>query len=202
MVTTTENLMHDGVSVATAADEPRVLNALLLAFAADPAVRWMYPGTQQYLAHFASLVRAFAGPAFDHGAVFGVHAYRGVALWLPPGVQPDEEALADVIQRTVAPADCNQVFALFEQMDRYHPREPHWYLPLLGVDPAHHRRGLGSRLLQHVLRICDRDRMPAYLEATSPRNVSLYRRHGFRSMGMIRTSRSPLLVPMLRQPQQ
>ena len=26
-----------------------------------------------------------------------------------------------------------------------------WYLPLLGVDPLHHGKGLGSALLQHAL---------------------------------------------------
>jgi hypothetical protein len=29
-------------------------------------------------------------------------------------------------------------------MSGYHPDEPHWYLPLLGVDPLRHGKGLGS----------------------------------------------------------
>ena len=40
---------------------------------------------------------------------------------------------------------------------------------------------------------------PAYLESTNPRNISLYRRHGFEPLGEIRSADSPLLVPMLRK---
>jgi hypothetical protein len=43
------------------------------------------------------------------------------------------------------------VFAVFEQMGRYHPHEPHWYLPLIGVDPAHQPKGYGSALLRQAL---------------------------------------------------
>jgi GNAT superfamily N-acetyltransferase len=60
-----------------------------------------------------------------------------------------------------------------------HPTEPHYYLPLVGVEPGWRGRGLGSALLRPVLQRCDEERMPAYLEATSPRNRALYERHGF-----------------------
>jgi GNAT superfamily N-acetyltransferase len=66
------------------------------------------------------------------------------------------------------------VFAVFEHMRRYHPSQPHWYLPLIGVDPVHQRKGYGSALLQHVLLQCDRDHAPAYLESTNPANIRLY----------------------------
>ena len=60
------------------------------------------------------------------------------------------------------------IHGVFEQMDELHPTADHWYLPLTGVDPRAQGWGLGSRLLRHALAICDRDRLPAYLEATSP----------------------------------
>ncbi|MFZ0555634.1 MAG: GNAT family N-acetyltransferase [Nitrososphaeraceae archaeon] len=44
---------------------------------------------------------------------------------------------------------------VFEKMGSYHPKEPHWYFPLLGVDPLHQGNGLGSALLQHTLAVCD-----------------------------------------------
>lgn len=89
---------------------------------------------------------------------------------------------------------------VLQQMDHYHPTQPHWYLPLLGVRRAFHGQGLGSALLKHTLAHCDRDGLPAYLEATSPRNVALYERHGFERIGEIRVPAFPTLNPMMRQP--
>jgi ribosomal protein S18 acetylase RimI-like enzyme len=92
------------------------------------------------------------------------------------------------------------MFSMFEQMDAYHPGEPHWHLPLIGVDPASQNRGIGSALQRHVLDQCDRQQLLAYLEATSPRNVPLYERHGFEALGSIQVADSPPIVPMLRKP--
>jgi ribosomal protein S18 acetylase RimI-like enzyme len=94
----------------------------------------------------------------------------------------------------------DDVFAVFEAMAKYHPTEPHWYLPLIGVDPSHQGKGHGAELMTHALQRCDREQVPAYLEASSPRNISLYRRHGFETLGTIQVGSSPPLVPMLRVP--
>ena len=71
-------------------------------------------------------------------------------------------------------------FALvLEQAGSFHPEEPHWYLPLIGVDPIEQGRGCGSALLRVGLSRCDADRLPAYLESTNPKNIPLYERYGF-----------------------
>ena len=94
----------------------------------------------------------------------------------------------------------HDVFAVFEQMAKYHPTDPHWYLPIIGVDPAHQGNGLGDALMTYALQRCDHDHVPAHLESTNPRNISLYRRHGFEVLGTIQAGSSPPLVPTLRQP--
>jgi ribosomal protein S18 acetylase RimI-like enzyme len=48
-----------------------------------------------------------------------------------------------------------EIFAFMEQMDRSHPSEPHWYLPMIGVDPGKQGNGYGSALLKHALERCD-----------------------------------------------
>jgi len=92
------------------------------------------------------------------------------------------------------------VLAGFGQFEAYHPEEAHWYLPLIGVDPARQGHGYGSALLRHALARSDRDGVPAYLEATSPRNRALYERHGFAALGAIRVAGWPPVWPMLRRP--
>jgi hypothetical protein len=49
------------VKTAMESNEAGVIDALKLAFAADPAVRWVWPEPQKYLSHFSSFARAFGG---------------------------------------------------------------------------------------------------------------------------------------------
>jgi ribosomal protein S18 acetylase RimI-like enzyme len=187
-------------TAASASDEASIIDVLVHANWADPAARWVWPDSQQFLMHFPSFVRAFGGKAFAHGSAYYVDGYVGAALWLPPNVHPDENALIALLQRTVAEQIQKDVFAVFEQMGRYHPSEPHWYLPLMGVDPSQQNKGFGSALLQHTLIQFDRENKLAYLESSNPRNISLYKRHGFELLGTIQKGTSPSIAPMLRRP--
>jgi ribosomal protein S18 acetylase RimI-like enzyme len=85
-------------------------------------------------------------------------------------------------------------------MASYHPPEPHWYLPLLGVDPTRQGQGVGSALLQHATARCDQAGQLAYLESSNPANVPLYERHGFEIVGQIQAGTSPTFHPMVRKP--
>ena len=174
--------------------------AIVLAFATDPAARWSWPKANDFLRNMPLLARAFGGKSFALGTAFGIDRFAGVALWLPPGVPADEEALGTLIERT-APASIQQDAAeVFEQMASFHPHEPHWYLPLIGVDPARQGQQLGDKLMTHALTSCDADQLPAYLESSNPRNLSFYQRHGFEALGKIQVGSSPTIVPMLRKP--
>jgi len=51
-----------------------------------------------------------------------------------------------------------------------------------------------------MLAVCDGQRVPAYLEATSEASVPLYQRHGFEVLGMIQSDGTPPIFPMLRRP--
>lgn len=187
-------------TAATASDEASIIDVLVRANWADPAARWVWPDSQRFLMYFPSFVRAFGGKAFAHRSAYYIDGYIGAALWLPPDVHPDENALIALLQRTVSDQIQKDVFAVFEQMGRYHPNEPHWYLPLMGVDPSQQSKGFGSALLQHILIQFDRDNKLAYLESSNPRNIPLYKRHGFELLGTIQTGTSPSISPMLRRP--
>jgi ribosomal protein S18 acetylase RimI-like enzyme len=187
-------------TAATASDEASIIDVLVRANWADPAARWVWPDSQRFLMYFPSFVRAFGGKAFAHGSAYYIDGYIGAALWLPPDVHPDENALIALLQYTVSDQIQKDVFAVFEQMGRYHPNEPHWYLPLMGVDPSQQSKGFGSALLQHILIQFDRNNKLAYLESSNPRNIPLYKRHGFELLGTIQTGTSPSISPMLRRP--
>jgi ribosomal protein S18 acetylase RimI-like enzyme len=71
---------------------------------------------------------------------------------------------------------------------------------MIGVDPHAQGRGLGGALLRHAVARSDRDGVLAYLESSIPRNIPLYERHGFETMGQIQMGAAPLVTPMLRRP--
>jgi ribosomal protein S18 acetylase RimI-like enzyme len=188
------------IKSATASDQECAIGAVVRAFSADPAARWLYPDERQYCANFPIFVKVFAGPAFEYGSADYVVGCLAAALWLPPCVRADAKALTELLQRSVSQGNQTEVLALFEQMDSYHPAEPHWYLPMIGVDPAEQGKGYGSALLKHALERCDAEAKVAYLEASSPKSVLLYERHGFERLGTIQVASSPPLFPMLRRP--
>jgi ribosomal protein S18 acetylase RimI-like enzyme len=185
---------------ATTSDETHIIDLVVRAFAADPAARWSWPDSQQYFMHFPSFVRAVGGKAFTQGTAYYIDDYAAAALWLPPNVYPDEDKLISLAQRTVSEQIQKDFLSVFEHMCHYHPSEPHWFLPFVGVDPLQQDKGFGSALLQHTLIQCDRDSKLAYLESSNPKNISLYKRHGFEVLGTIQVGTSPPIFPMLRRP--
>jgi GNAT superfamily N-acetyltransferase len=189
------------INAAGSASAERCQAVLTLAFAGDPACRWAWPDPQQFLEAFPHFEQAFAGRAYELGTAYYHAGYSGAALWLPPHATPDEEAVTQVIRDTVTDQVKGAMFTMLEQLEVHHPEQAHWYLPLIGVDPAHQGKGIGSALLTHALKACDEQQLPAYLEATSPRSVALYERHGFVALGCIQVADSPPIVPMLRKPQ-
>jgi ribosomal protein S18 acetylase RimI-like enzyme len=173
---------------------------MTVAFSDDPPTRWMFPEPSQYLRHFPTFVRLYAGAGFDSGSVLAVEGNEGYAMWLPPGVHSDEEGIADLRRQSAAAARFTDILDLVAQMTSFQPAEPHWFLPLIGVDPINRGRGRGSALLQHTLAQCDREQQLAYLDSTNARNIPLYERHGFERLGVIKAGSCPPVFPMLRKP--
>lgn len=175
-----------------------VMDILALAFSNDPALRYMFPTAAGYLANFNRLATAMAGSALAAGTAWVADGGAAAALWLAPGVEGDGEAIGALVGETVAPERLQVLAQLGEEMGRFHPEEPHWYLSMIGVDPSRQGQGLGAALLKEGLKRCDGDGLPAYLESSSPKNVPLYERHGFAVIGLIKPGDHPGLIPMLR----
>ena len=186
--------------IGTAGDRQAAIDVITLGFSTDPMARWTLPAASLYLTVMPEMVDAFGGKAFELGSAYCIDDLSGAALWLPPGTEPDNERLGALIARHASAAVQEAAGGVFEQMAAYHPHEPHWYLPVIAVDPACQGRGLGGALLKQALARCDADGLPAYLESSNPRNIPLYERHGFEILGRIQVGNSPVLTPMLRPP--
>ncbi len=69
-----------------------------------------------------------------------------------------------------------------DEVEKYHPTEAHYYLEYIGVEPAEQGKGVGSDILRHMTNTADRENVGCYLENANPRNLSVYQRHGFRTV--------------------
>lgn len=113
----------------------------------------------------------------------------GAAIWLSPGKKPFEfgwfrELLITPLFFSVAgAAGMKRATDLGKRLADHHPREPHAHLVFLGVHSAAQGRGIGSAILKTTLAPVDQQGVAAYLEASVPRNVALYQRHGFEVTG-------------------
>ena len=185
---------------ATSDEMPRAISVIVAAFLTDPPARFAWPSPHDYFLAMPLATREFAGTSFERGTAYVSADFCGAALWLPPGVEPNGEALEKVFRDTVKREHLDDLLATFEKMDQSHPREPHWYLPQIGVEPNAQGKGLGAELMRHALARCDQERALAYLEASKPQNIPFYRRHGFEVIGEIRIGAAPPVTPMLRRP--
>jgi ribosomal protein S18 acetylase RimI-like enzyme len=189
------------VKTAKVSDEASIIDIIVLALSSDPVMRWLYPEPHNYLRHFPSLIRSYGGKAFENTGAYYMDGYSGAELWLRPNVYQDAEALIIMLKNTVSEQNQEALMAMLKQMEHFHPKEPHWYLSFLGVDPAKQNYGFGSALLKHALLQCDQDSKLAYVESSNLRNLPFYERHGFEVMGTIQAGTSPPLFPMCRKPQ-
>jgi ribosomal protein S18 acetylase RimI-like enzyme len=187
------------VTKATNADYDRVITTVSLAFVNDPVTRWFYPQPHDFLAFWPQLVRAMGGPAFAHDSGYFAGDHAAGALWLPPGVEPDGEAIDALMEQSIDPRHFDVLADFFGQMDAYHPTEPYWHLMFLGVDPSRQGSGYGSALLAETLKQVDELGMVAALESTNIANVPLYERFGFEVTGEIRAGDIPPMYAMVRR---
>ena len=98
--------------------------------------------------------------------------------------------------------DTLRALRTLSHVESHHPKEPHWYLGVLGTRRAAQGKGLGSAVLGPVLERCDTEGIPAYLESSKYSNLAFYRRHGFAVTGEIALPfGGPSVWPMWRDPQ-
>lgn len=185
---------------ATRDEMPQAVASIVAAFITDPLARFLWPSTRDYLNAMPSLVREYATGSFESRTAFVCAELCGAALWLPPHMSPSFDALDQLFQWAVKSERLDDVRMAFEKMEEWRPNEPHWYLTFVGVAPRAQSKGIGHALMSYSAARCDQEGVLAYLESTNPRNVSLYERHGFESIGEIQVGKAPVITPMLRRP--
>lgn len=187
--------------VATERDLESATELLTNAFASDPVWGWAFPDR----ADLETWWRFHIGSALRFPWVWVLGDFAAVAMWIPPGAseltEEEGERVEAMITGLVGPR-APQVMELLERFESSHPPgPPHYYLSLLGTDPARRGHGYGMALLEDNLAVIDAEGMPAYLESSNPDNDPRYERRGFRRVtGFNRPDERLTVAGMWRDP--
>jgi len=158
------------------------------AFAEYDLLRYYFPDETQRSAVANTFCFIGLSVCLKYGEVYATsEKLEGVAAWLPPGKSPfgvwqiiRSVPLSILFRFGRQGAGRLQAYGRF--VDNLHRKlvpYPHWYLQVIGVDPAYQGKGFSSRLVKPMLERIDRERMPCFLETNTGKNAAIYRRFGF-----------------------
>lgn len=187
--------------VLGAADTRRATGILARAFHDDPVMNWISSNPD-----FLPTLFDITLPVFiPHGLSHIESSDRGVTAWLGPGTKlqwPMTLANLRRLRKVFGLADFYRFALSGLKTAKHHPTTPHYYLFAIGALPECKGQGVGSLLISRILRQCDREKMPAYLENSKEANLGFYRGHGFEVIKQIRFSKdAPPVWLMWREPQ-
>lgn len=190
--------------VATATDADTVTRVLVDAFREDPMWgSWAFPEQGSRRANRHVVFRAFVAGALRYPATWVAPDTTAVAMWIPPGgtglTAEQEDQLEADLRAQIGAEETNRIFGTLDTFAATEPPEPHYYLSLLGTDPASAGHGHGQRLLTHNLAVIDREGAAAYLDCADEL-VPLYMRFGFRVTRSFILPRGPRSNGMWRPP--
>lgn len=193
------------VRKATAGEIGDLAKVLGHAFDDDPLAKWMFPNPSLRQARLPRMFVTLLKAALPFGEVYTNSTVDSVAIWNPPGTFPMGWRVDTVVGlRTVSLLgtrfpSCARGLAYFA---RHHPKEPHWYLQMIGTEPNSQGKGYGSSMLEAVLARCDSSKERIYLEASKEENVPFYVRHGFDVEEEVQVPGGPKVWAMWRDPRE
>ena len=188
-------------AVADAHELEMVTEILSEAFHDDPVLRWINTSPEFVPSFFRMILPAFMEKRLTYVDGDG----RGAASWLGPEDHVRwPYTLGNLVSMTrlCGVRGMLRLASSGSRTSHYHPREPHYYLFAIGATRRFQGRGVGSTLIGHVLRRCDIEQVPAYLENSRQANLDFYRGHGFEVLRKIQfTDSAPPVWLMWREPQ-
>lgn len=193
------------VRKATRGDVNRIIQSMVRAFDDDPLINWLVSDKWRkkgFERLFKMSLNVLSMP-FDE--VLTTDDCAGSALW----IASKDTNLGILKQLSLLPTlvgisgfkRVKRFISTLDALDKAHPKDKHYYLLFIGVDPDYRKRGIGGTLMKPVLDRCDAEGCGAYLENTNIANEAFYKSHGFEITQEINPGLGgPPLIGMWRKP--
>jgi ribosomal protein S18 acetylase RimI-like enzyme len=166
---------------------PQAIAMISRAFHHDPLSVYVYPDEVERTHRLQLMFSIALRYTLRYGEITTTPQITGAACWLPPeSITISNKRLLRIGAMTtslkIGLPRLRRINHAEDYMRRTQKRcvaEPHWYLWVLGVDPASQGQGIGGTLLRAGLERADASALPCYLETMNPVNVPLYQKFGF-----------------------
>lgn len=157
------------------------------AFWDDPMTVFLFPDITER----KDLQPQFFIPNIKHALIAGraytTSSFKGISVWrffgdetkrIADGTDDPRNRLPEAVgngpfQRLMTIIKCTY------DMHKGLVKGKHWYLLFLGVEPGQQGIGIGSLLVNPVLKMADEQCLPCYLETMKQKNLAFYHKHGF-----------------------
>ena len=179
------------------------------AFQEDPVFSKLIPNEKERRKTLNKIFKFQIKYCLKHGVVLSTSNLKGISLWFPP-----KNAFVS-IWKSIKSGSLSLIFTIkWKNLHRLRKNDdfcedlhkklgstPHWYLSTIGIDPKHQSKGIGSKMLSFMIKYIAKDHKTIFLETNSEKNVSLYKRFGFRILHKVLTPRTNIYHwNMIRRP--
>lgn len=190
------------VRLVEASDKVAVSQMLGRAFWDDPLTCHLLPDEATRGTKLPRMFGLLLKLGMPHRACYLTSGCEAAALWRPPNQWhlPFWQYLTNAGELLgVFGSNAFGVMSTMDQVEKLHPRTPHWYLQTIGTDPDKQGKGFGGLIMREQLAKADAGRMPCYLESSKETNIPIYQSFGFEVTGEIKVPKGgPTLWPMWR----
>ena len=187
------------------ADADAISETLGRAFVDDPMMCFVLNDESTRPAKMPRLFKLLFKLALPYGACDVTNGVEAVTLWRPPGKwhMPFHQYIIngrEFVSIFGLGGRGLRAMSIMDFVEKHHPKEPHYYLQVIGTDPAKQGKGYGGVVMRRQLAVADAARMPCYLESSKETNIPIYQNFGFEITSEIRVPNGgPTLYAMWRK---
>jgi len=164
-------------------DKERIVDILTESFNDNKSVNYIIKKGKKRSQRIRKLMEYSFDVCYLFGEIFLTDDKKGCALILLPDKKKSnlKSILLDIklILTCTGLSNLTKAMSRESKIKKLHPKELMYYLWFIGVDPIEQHKGIGSALMQDVIKEGIKKKRSIYLETSTLKNIPWYEKFGF-----------------------